>query len=463
MAVLTKEYHKKEKKEKKSKDKEDKGIRDDDTEASSGSKKDKKEKKEKKDKKKRREGEGEGEAADAGAAAAAAEDGDAGEVDGRTDAEIREEMDRLLDEGLYQALRTSLKSDKEFPVSSSVLYTSYIIPSRPPNTTINIKQSSYKKLSQYIKAKKQDKLLLVKAGSGGEESITGVNREHEKLKYYDVREETADSGRAAAGAAGGIEPLTFEVTLRPADRAPLRALLEEVLTADGDVAEGGAGAGGEALDVRKVRFTPELALRAAWAYIAKHGLCPQPADPEAAPAFEPHLLTKKQSRMAIRLDATLCDCLFKGVIKKGETWPTECTLAQAYELFLKQFLPSTTISRGGKRLVKNSEFNVHGGAGGAANAANCVHISEEMKRGFKVTRVSRFETFIIDATELANLLSKKFASSCAVTELEGKANKDMHELTVQGWRADETAEVLKATFGVPPGCIKPSRHKKNNA
>ena len=110
-------------------------------------------------------------AADAGTGKASA---DANE--GKTGAEIREEMDKLLDEGLYQALRTSLKSDKEFPISSSILYTSYIIPCRPANSTINIKQSTYKKLSNYIKMKSKDKLLVVKAGSGGEEMITGTAR-----------------------------------------------------------------------------------------------------------------------------------------------------------------------------------------------------------------------------------------------------------------------------------------------
>ena len=297
----------------------------------------------------------------------------------------------------------------------------------------------------------------------------GVNREHEKLKYYDVREETAESGKAAGGNSSGIEPLSFDVQLRPADKSSLRTLLEDVMGASGDVVDGGEAAGtasgddgGDlAVDVRKIRFTPELALRAVWAYISKHKLCPQPADPEASPSFEVHTLTKKQSKMVIQLDATLCDCLFKGVIKKDETWPTECSLAQVYDMFLKQFLPQTTIARGGKKVVKNSEFNINGGTG-AASGSNCVQISEEMKRGFKVTRVSRFETFIIDATELSNLLSKKFASSCAVTELEGKANKDMHELTVQGWRAEETGEILKGTFGVPMGCIKVSRHRKNN-
>ena len=298
-----------------------------------------------------------------------------------------------------------------------------------------------------------------------------MNREHEKLKFYDVREETADDGKATGSNRDGIEPLSFDVQLRPAEKSSLRALLEDVMmTTSADMndeiqAADDAEADVADVDVRKIKFTPELALQMVWTYIAKHKLCPQPADPNVVPSFRPNQLSKKQAKMPIQLDATLCDTLFKGVVKKGEAWPTECTLAQVYDLFLKQFLPQTTISRGGKKIVKNSEFNIHGTSNtssSSSTSSNCVQISEEMKRGFKVTRISRFELFIIEATELSNLFSKKFASSCAVTELEGKANKDMYELTVQGWRADETAEILKSTFGVPVGCIKATRHRKNN-
>ncbi|KAL5207999.1 hypothetical protein ABZP36_032434 [Zizania latifolia] len=67
-----------------------------------------------------------------------------------------EEIDSLLDKCLLQALHTSLK-DKVFPILGSSLWSNHILPCRPPGVTLDIKKSSYKKLS---------KLLLSKSSSG---------------------------------------------------------------------------------------------------------------------------------------------------------------------------------------------------------------------------------------------------------------------------------------------------------
>jgi translation initiation factor 2D len=47
------------------------------------------------------------------------------------------------------------------------------------------------------------------------------------------------------------------------------------------------------------------------------------------------------------LDPTLCDALFKGVIKKGQPFPTALDKAELRDKFLARMQAQTRVSRGG--------------------------------------------------------------------------------------------------------------------
>lgn len=52
------------------------------------------------------------------------------------------------------------------------------------------------------------------------------------------------------------------------------------------------------------------------------------------------------------LDATLCDALFKGVIKKGDAYPTTLPKADLKRLFLDRMQPQTRVARGGVAVLR---------------------------------------------------------------------------------------------------------------
>ena len=56
----------------------------------------------------------------------------------------------------------------------------------PPGYTLDVKKSSYKKLSKYLGQKQKEGLLQIKELTKGVESVVSVNYEHELLKYYRV-------------------------------------------------------------------------------------------------------------------------------------------------------------------------------------------------------------------------------------------------------------------------------------
>ena len=75
----------------------------------------------------------------------------------------------------------------------------HMVPAAPPGTQLDIKKSSYKKLSKYLESKQKNGLLQIKELSKGVESIVSVDYAHEAIrghrvvKYEKVEEETEAS------------------------------------------------------------------------------------------------------------------------------------------------------------------------------------------------------------------------------------------------------------------------------
>lgn len=123
--------------------------------------------------------------------------------------------------------------------------------------------------------------------------------------------------------------------------------------------------------------------------------------------IEKENLVKQTNKAIVVLDATLCDALFKGAIKKGSTYPTEIHKKDLGAAFIGRMQPHHIVTRGSESVVRKG-------------AIKTVQIVTERRQGNKkVTKVSGLETFLIDAEALASELQKKLACSTTVTELPG--------------------------------------------
>lgn len=119
-------------------------------------------------------------------------------------------------------------------------------------------------------------------------------------------------------------------------------------------------------------------------------------------------LVKPTNKAIVILDATLCDALYKGAVKKGSTYPTEIHKKELGPAFLSRMQVHHRVSRGNESVVRKG-------------ALKPVQIMTERRQGNKkVTRVSGLESFLMDAEALASELQKKFACSTSVAELPGR-------------------------------------------
>lgn len=118
-------------------------------------------------------------------------------------------------------------------------------------------------------------------------------------------------------------------------------------------------------------------------------------------------LVKPTNKSVVVLDPILCDALFKGVIKKGSTYPTEIHKKDLGPAFISRMQAHHSVTRGNESAVRKGNLKA-------------LQIVTERRQGNKkVTKVSGVETFLIDAEALATELQKKFACSTTVAELPG--------------------------------------------
>ncbi|KAL0314038.1 UNVERIFIED_CONTAM: Eukaryotic translation initiation factor 2D [Sesamum angustifolium] len=310
-----------------------------------------------------------------------------------------EDVDALLDKCLLQALHTTVK-DKDLPMPGSILWSSHVLPCRPSGITLDIKKSSYKKLAKWLQSKSASGLISVKEDKHKKEvTLSSVNRNH--LDYTSFKPEKKKVEK------------NEQSTKNNANEGQLHKLLDvvEIYKPTTHVNPIFAAIGA---DTGKLYSAPE-ASQIVFGYIEKEKL------------------VKQTDKSIVVLDATLCDALFKGAIKKGSMYPTEIHKKDIGQTFINRMQAHHVVTRGSDSIVRKGGLKP-------------LQIVTERRQGNKkVTKLSGLESFLIDAEILASELQKKFACSTTISELPGKKGL---EVLVQGGVIDDLARYLVEQYGV---------------
>jgi translation initiation factor 2D len=97
----------------------------------------------------------------------------------------QEAMNELLNYCFFKALKTSAKKI-ELPVLTSNFYRLHIVPACPSEKTLDVKKSSYKKLSKFLDTLKKEGVIDVKEFTKGVESISAIRYDHERVRSFRV-------------------------------------------------------------------------------------------------------------------------------------------------------------------------------------------------------------------------------------------------------------------------------------
>ncbi|KDD76084.1 hypothetical protein H632_c363p1 [Helicosporidium sp. ATCC 50920] len=314
-------------------------------------------------------------------------------------------MDEILCQCVLGGLH--LLKTAQLPIQASDFYTKCMVPANSSGRPLDVKKSSFKKLSKLLDAFEKKKVLVQKVVRK-QDCISSVNRESpEYLAHAAV---PAPGAVPAAEAPKNSGTRMGSVTVAPCYRVPssIRPIW---------------GTGEDAGDKADV-FTEEEVRAAAALYAERGGLL-------------------RQEGKATAIDAKQRSLLYG----KKEVVPEELPLAALQARYLaKLTLHHRVLSRG-----PDGAERVTLRRGGLP----IVSVSAEKRRGHAVTVVQHVEAFGLDASDVCSALQKQFQTSCKISEGPSKQDDDML-LTLQGDHSKGVSDILTQTYCIPKECIKAS-------
>ncbi|XP_034866064.1 eukaryotic translation initiation factor 2D isoform X4 [Mirounga angustirostris] len=238
---------------------------------------------------------------------------------------LKEQMDELLQRCFLHALKCQVKK-ADLPLLTSTLLGSHMFSCCPEGRQLDVKKSSYKKLSKFLQQMQQEQIIQVEELSRGVESIVAVDWKHPRITSFVIPEPSPTSQTIQEG--------SREQPYHPPDIKPLYCvpasmtlLFQESGHKKGSVLEGA--------EVRTIIIN----------YAKKNDLVD--ADNKNLVKLDPILcdciLEKNEQHTVLKLpwDSLLTRCLerlqpayqvtFPGqepVMKKGKICPIDITLAQ---------------------------------------------------------------------------------------------------------------------------------------
>ncbi|XP_063537647.1 eukaryotic translation initiation factor 2D [Cydia strobilella] len=96
---------------------------------------------------------------------------------------IPKDMDGLLEWAMLGFLKLHAKS-VELPLLSSLLYRNYLLPLCPPDRTMDVKKSSYKKVGKFLEAMQKEGYLQVRELEKGVDAVTALNPLHPLVRRH---------------------------------------------------------------------------------------------------------------------------------------------------------------------------------------------------------------------------------------------------------------------------------------
>ncbi|CAH2055994.1 unnamed protein product, partial [Iphiclides podalirius] len=299
---------------------------------------------------------------------------------------IPTDMDELLKWCLLSFIKLEGKNI-QLPLKTNLLYKNHLIPLCPPDRTLDVKKSTYKKMGKFLEAMQQEGLLEVREIEKGVSALVGVACAHPLLKAHRPHPHPHHQPQPHQRSDGPSPPLVRDLYCITANVAELFAPLRK----------------GTALSAAEVRSTLTE-------YVKARGL------------------NSAQQRGALSLDPLLAKVAGQ---QEHETIKWEGLM----NAVLNKMTPSTELqySDGTVKIIKSK--------------LEPIKMQVATRSGNKkVTLVSNLESYGFNLLEMSKMCQHGVAASCGVTRTPG-AKHD--QLMVQGDQTHFIAKLLIEKYGLP--------------
>uniref|UniRef100_A0A8D1EA26 Eukaryotic translation initiation factor 2D n=1 Tax=Sus scrofa TaxID=9823 RepID=A0A8D1EA26_PIG len=313
-------------------------------------------------------------------------------TDGKT---LQEQMDELLERCFLHALKSRLKK-ADLPLLTSTLLGSHMFSCCPEGRQLDVKKSSYKKLSKFLQHMQQEQIIQVKELSQGVESIVAVDWKHPRITSFVIPEPSPTSQTVQEG--------SREQPYHPPDikslycvPASMTLLFQESGHKKGSILEGS--------EVRTIVIS----------YAKKHDL------------------VDADNKNLVKLDPILCDC----ILEKNEQHtvmklPWDSLLSRC----LEKLQPAYQVTFPGQEpIVKKGKI-----------CPIDITLAQRASNK-KVTMVRNLEAYGLDPYSVAAILQQRCQASTTVTPAPGA--KDSLQVQIQGNQVHHLGRLLLDEYQLP--------------
>nr|XP_031294547.1 eukaryotic translation initiation factor 2D isoform X1 [Camelus dromedarius] len=304
---------------------------------------------------------------------------------------LQEQMDELLQRCFLHALKCRVKK-ADLPLLTSTLLGSHMFSCCPEGRQLDIKKSSYKKLSKFLQHMQQEQIIQVKELSKGVESIVAVDWKHPRITSFVIPEPSPTSQTIQEG--------SREQPYHPPDikslycvPASMTLLFQESGHKKGSVLQGS--------EVRTIVIN----------YAKKNDL------------------VDADNKNLVKLDPILCDC----ILEKNEQHavvklPWDSLLSRC----LEKLQPAYQVTFPGQEpIVKKGKI-------GPIDITLAQRASNK-----KVTVVRNLEAYGLDPCSVAAILQQRCQASTTITPAPGA--KDSLQVQIQGNQVHHIGRLLLAS------------------
>ncbi|KAM4701929.1 eukaryotic translation initiation factor 2D [Discoglossus pictus] len=309
-----------------------------------------------------------------------------------------EAMDSLLHQCFFHAVKHKVKK-ADLPLLTSTFLRNYIFPCCPEGRQVDIKKSSYKKMSKFLQSMQQRKILQVKELTKGVESIVDIDWKHPDIRTFVPPPSVPAVSVTSESMDGGGEPpyQPPEIISLYSVSAKMMPLFQDTGHRKGDLLT--------ASDVRSIIIT----------YVKTNELI------------------DSNNKNFVTINPILCDCLLDkseyNVIStlKWEDLITRCLerMQHSYQVLFPGHSP--VIRKGD---IEPIDISV-------------------VQRGSnkKVTVIKNLELYGLDPTSVASVLQQRVQASASCSVLPG--SKDRVQLQIQGNQVSQIGKLLQENFKIP--------------
>lgn len=308
---------------------------------------------------------------------------------------LQEQMDELLQRCFLHALKCRVKK-ADLPLLTSTFLGSHMFSCCPEGRQLDIKKSSYKKLSKFLQQMQQEQIIQVKELSKGVESIVAVDWKHPRITSFVIPEPSLTSQTVQEG--------SREQPYHPPDIKPLYCVPASMTLL---FQESGhkKGSALEASEVRTIVIN----------YAKKNNL------------------VDADNKNLVKLDPILCDC----ILEKNEQHtvmklPWDSLLTRC----LEKLQPAYQVTFPGQEpIVKKGKI--------------CPIDITLAQRAYnkKVTVVRNLEVYGLDPCSVAAILQQRCQASTTVTPAPDA--KDSLQVQIQGNQVHHLSRLLLEEYHLP--------------